>query len=234
MVRAATLPPPSEEAGYARELWGRTVTGRGAIGHLHNAWDVVQLPERKVIYLTGPPASGKSSLAGALQASFGANVYSYGALLTSRIAAARDRTGLRSRSAELVQASDVEDLDLGPVRRVRTSSADLVVIDSHAVTKEAWGFRAIPYSSAGISGLGITHILCLYAPAEMIVERIAQDSGSRPTPERFEVEVHQQLQNSLALAYSHTLGVPIHFVANVGELESALSAVATCCDLAVA
>lgn len=187
---------------------------------------------RKVVYLTGPPASGKTSISEALATSYGATVYSYGALLTERIEAARDQAELRSRSADLVRSSDVEDLDEELVRRVQKSDADLIVIDSHAVTKEVWGFRAIPYSSADISGLGITHIICLYASAESIASRITQNAGGRPLPGASEIDTHQQLQNSLALAYSHTLGVPIYFVANEQGLIGSVSAIATCCGLA--
>jgi len=188
--------------------------------------------EHKIVYLTGPPASGKTSISQVLHESYGAQVFSYGALLTERLVPVQGQEELRRRSAGLVTSSMVEDLDIELAQRISESTADLVVIDSHAVTKEEWGFRAIPYSPATLSNLGVTHIVCLYAPTKVVAVRIAESSGGRPLPSPYEVDMHQALQGSLALTYSHTLGVPIFFVANEAALAVAAGSVASCLGLA--
>jgi hypothetical protein len=44
-----------------------------------------------------------------------------------------------------------------------------VVIDSHAVTSEVWGLRALPYSTDALTAIGITQIVCLIADGETLL-----------------------------------------------------------------
>src|SRR5688500_3313637 len=101
-----------------------------------------------VLYLTGAPASGKSTLAGQLEELAGARVYSYGrALMSHRSLEGVTYDDLRGKSAELVTPELIEEIDSSlPSVVAEWREAGPVVIDSHAVTSEAWGLRATPYS----------------------------------------------------------------------------------------
>jgi len=57
----------------------------------------------------------------------------------------------------------------------------------------------------------------------VIAERIRSDSGGRPLPTDEYLLRHDALQGSLALAYAHSLGVPITFVNSEVELEEVVS-----------
>lgn len=170
------------------------------------------MPLRFVAYLTGAPGVGKTTASSLLATRMNARVFSYGAELTESLKAVDDQSELRRRSAEVIDPSHVRDIDARLARIVKSNAVSPVLIDSHAVTKEAYGFRAIPYDIDTISGLGVTVILCLYARVEVMIERISARPDGRPVPNRFDCSTHTNLQCSLAISYAHTLGVPVHFV----------------------
>jgi len=105
-----------------------------------------------VIYLTGAPAAGKSSIAEQLkQVISPLDVFNYRQELTKylseRLGNNLHQDDLRRQSAKLITPEDVEALDsilLENVRILRTKTN--VIIDTHAVTKEAYGFRVTPFS----------------------------------------------------------------------------------------
>jgi adenylate kinase len=181
--------------------------------------------EPQVVYLTGAPATGKSTLARLLGDSYGFLVLSYGELLTQQLAhVVADQVELRERSAEVISTQQIVDLDAHLASRVTeaVTRGQSVVIDSHAVTAERYGFRVIPYQPAGLVGMKITHLVCLYASTSELQRRVGLDAGGRRLLVEGELERHSRLQESLTLAYSHTLGVPAYFVdADDGEASVA-------------
>ncbi|WP_258725766.1 ATP-binding protein [Cellulomonas sp. NS3] len=183
---------------------------------------------RQVIYLTGAPATGKTTTATLLGGMVDAKVLSYGALLTERTASVASQSELRERSAQVIEERDVKDLDAEIAALIRESTAPCI-IDSHAVTKEAWGFRAVPYSHETIRQLGITSIVVLYASPQEIGRRIGSDSQGRPLPDELDLRIHQDLQMNLALTYAHTCHVPAYFVKSEGEPAAVARQVARAC-----
>src|SRR5262245_29385830 len=105
-----------------------------------------------VIYLTGPPATGKSTLmAGLARVVSPLVTFSYSKELAEHVgrrdAAAYSQDDMRKHSAGLITPADVLAVDealVALVRERRTSSH--IIIDSHAVTKEEFGFRVTPFS----------------------------------------------------------------------------------------
>ena len=84
----------------------------------------------------------------------------------------------------------------------------MVVVDSHALTIEHFGFRPVPYSAAQLISINFTWIVCLYAWPSVIQERIRIKPGGRPLPSEADLARHEQLQSALALTY--VISAPRH------------------------
>jgi adenylate kinase len=171
--------------------------------------------QSEIIYLTGAPATGKTSTAAELAAAFDVELFSYGQELTRRLQGrVMNQTELRAASANVITVDDVTATDtrlVGLVEECKTANKSLI-IDSHAVTIESYGFRVIPYSVRQIFKYGFTRIVCLYASADILARRIQEDPGGRPLPSFSQLEQHNTLQASLALNYSHTTGAPLAMI----------------------
>src|SRR5829696_682665 len=106
----------------------------------------------KVIYLTGAPAPGKSSTTRLLAERVPELlIWEYGARLTEhmigRSAGVTHQGDLRTRSAGVVTPEDITEVDRALVAFVAEHrESRSIVIDSHAVTKEEYGYRITPFS----------------------------------------------------------------------------------------
>ncbi|MBZ5671050.1 MAG: AAA family ATPase [Acidobacteriia bacterium] len=170
--------------------------------------------------LTGAPGTGKSTLAGLIQQIVKPlQTVDYGQLLLERL---EQRTGsrisysqLRKLSSDVVSHKDVEKLDadliseLGRLRR-RTN----VVIDSHAVTRERFGYRITPYSGDQLRKLRLDAVVCLHCDPEVLVNRVQANPGGRPSVSPEEARHHQFLQEAVALVYAIGCGCPLFIVDN--------------------
>ena len=174
--------------------------------------------EYDLIYLTGAPAAGKSSIAEQLkQAISPIEVFNYGHELTAYLAG---KTGvplhqdeIRRQSALVITPEDVEALDSILLARVGELRARThFVIDTHAVTKESYGFRVTPFSLQRFAELRPTKIVVLYTSPEVAMSRIGADPGGRPMITAFESGFHSALQASVALSYGTSLGIPVYFL----------------------
>ena len=172
-----------------------------------------------VIYLTGAPATGKSSLCQELADAVEAiEVFEYGAELTAYLNE-KHRKGsdfsqdeLRRMSAKVANKEDIEVVDDRLLSMVKEKRRDhVVLIDSHAVTKESYGFRVTGFDIERIRLLEPTHIVCLYAWPGVVRARISQDSGGRPHVSGEEAEMHAHLQSSVAIGYGLATGAPVYF-----------------------
>lgn len=170
----------------------------------------------KTIYLTGAPASGKSTTAQTLlRANPDIAIWEYGARLTdylkSRSIDLVDQSQLRAQSAAVVTPEDIENVDIALLDFViQNRSTKHVLIDSHAVTKETFGFRITPFSLEQFAKLQVDEIWVFYASPQVTRERIAADSGGRPTPTEEEARLHTTLQASVAATYGMSIGRAVH------------------------
>jgi adenylate kinase len=171
----------------------------------------------EVMYLTGPPAAGKSSVSRALQEMIRPlAVFEYGQRLTEYLA--RERSGLtqdaiRERSAQVVTPDDVAAVDRELIEFVATErSRSHVLIDSHAVTKEQYGFRITAYSLEDIRRLAPTMVCMLYTAPDVTMARIEAAPAGRPMITEFEAQFHTELQAAVAATYAVGLGVPMYLI----------------------
>src|SRR5580698_7304074 len=105
----------------------------------------------KVTLLTGAPGTGKSTLRRSLEPCInGLQHFDYGELLlrcVERQGATLSYSELREQSSSVISPADVLATDewvIAEIKRLRIVSD--VIIDSHALTREEYGFRAIPFS----------------------------------------------------------------------------------------
>lgn len=165
-----------------------------------------------VVYLTGAPATGKSTLCRQLVAEVSdLKLFSYGAelrdLVNRRAASSMTATGIREKSAEVVRPEDVRELDDRLVAWVTDQRArHPIVIDSHPVTKEVYGFRVTAFSAEQVRLLTPDVVICLYAAPEELERRIRADPQGRPLPSLHELSLHNQAQVDVAVQYGVLLG----------------------------
>lgn len=170
----------------------------------------------KVIYFTGAPAAGKSSTSKELSARVpNLRVWEYGARLTAHCAARDasivDQRQLRSRSAGIVTPEDVAAVDdqlLSFVTEWRGKSN--VIIDSHPVTKESWGYRITPFSLGQFATLAPDEVWVLFASPEETRRRIKADDGGRPLITEEEARMHTMMQASVAATYGMSTRCPVY------------------------
>jgi adenylate kinase len=186
----------------------------------------------KVIYLTGAPAAGKSSTTRLLFDRVpDMAVWEYGARLTEYCAArSADVTGqhdLRARSAGIITPEDVAEVDRALLAFVDENRLDRhVLIDSHPVTKESYGYRITPFSLEQFAQLRPDEIWVLYANPEETRRRIESDPGGRPLVTEEEARTHTMLQASVAATYGMAIRCPVYMFDTAvprGELVARLA-----------
>lgn len=173
----------------------------------------------KVIYLTGAPATGKSTLSRNLaRLEPELKVFAYSEELRKLIqrksgGRAMTEDDIRRQSALVVTPQDVEQLDDELVEMVQLERGHRsILIDSHPVTKEQYGFRVTGFDAPTIQRLNPDVLVCLYAPAEVTRSRIQADAMGRPLISEFEAQMHTHLQAAVVTQYGVLTGKAVYFL----------------------
>lgn len=185
-----------------------------------------------VVYLTGAPATGKSTLCKSLASRFKRlTVFAYSEELRHFISAKTTRLlsedEIRAQSSVVVTAEDVAALDEHLISRVTLERKSApFIIDSHPVTKEGYGYRITGFSVDALKRLDPDVIVCLYTPPEIAIQRIGAYAMGRPMINRFEAEMHTQLQTAVAAQYGVILGKPVYLLNSAVPPEELVALVA--------
>jgi adenylate kinase len=168
----------------------------------------------RVILITGAAGTGKSTLVRSILA--GAEPFKrvdYGQLLLDHKAR---QTGvrmtyeeLRRDSATAITPEDVRTVDewlIGQLPQWRTTAN--LLIDSHPVTKEDFGFRVTPFSLEQIRQIQFDVILVLVGEPEQLAQRVALEPLGRPAVNAFQSGFQVYLQSAIAALYAVTCGRP--------------------------
>jgi adenylate kinase len=173
----------------------------------------------QVIYLTGAPATGKSSLTERVIARDPSiDIFCYSQRLRDHVnarTAGSDLTeeSVRRESARAISKNDVDAVDELLVKHVAEfRNQRHIIIDSHPVTKESFGFRITGFSTPGLLELSPDVIVCLYADPDLISRRIENAPAGRPLPSSYEIALHNSLQMGVASQYALSLGKPVYLL----------------------
>jgi len=177
----------------------------------------------KVILLTGAPATGKSTLRRNLTARISNLVdFDYGRLLLNQKSAEGidiSYENLRAHSADVISPSDVSNLDERVIEEIsKLRSTSNVVLDSHAVTRESYGFRAVPFSNEQLSRLKLDVVFVLRCDSAALLERMSEDRKGRQVVSLELAQEHQQLQECVGVVYAISCGCPF-FVLDTTQLS---------------
>lgn len=181
----------------------------------------------KVVYLTGAPAAGKSTLIRTLaQKHNHVEVFEYGARMASwlsskpKLPKQTHQHELRGGTEGRVADSDIEMVDdqMRAWIQSRRNHANLI-IDSHQVTIENYGFRVAPFSAEQLHTFGIDEFWLLVLDSTSTLARIDADPKGRPLPSEFQANLHTSLQANVAVSYAVQLGRPIYVMD--GNLDQA-------------
>lgn len=180
----------------------------------------------KVIYLTGAPASGKSSTTHAIsQIVPNTEIWEYGARLTDyvnrRMQLENTQVDIRRQSASIITPDDVRSVDKALLQFVddRRRHAN-VIIDSHPVTREAYGFRVTAFSAAQVALLAPDEIWVLYTDPSVAVTRIKDDPQGRPLIDIEQARMHTLMQASVASTYGIITGSPVYFFDSASDHDT--------------
>ncbi len=170
----------------------------------------------QVIYVTGAPASGKSTTTQALlKAMPGVALWEYGARLTEHLRSRGvdlvDQKELREKSSHVALGEVINEVDDHLLAFVAERRAfGHVIIDSHPVTREHYGFRITAFSHERFRMLAPNEVWCFYTAPEIAIARIEADPRGRPQIDVETARTHTSLQASVAATYGIAAGCPVY------------------------
>jgi len=183
----------------------------------------------KVVYVTGAPAAGKSStLAYLRKADPSIQTFEYGARLTemvqARTAGIKSQDDIRSRSATLIGPEDIVEMDRRLLAFVEEHRGrQTVLIDSHPVTKESYGFRITAFSMEQIRQFSPDEVWVFFASPQETRRRIEEAPGGRPLVSEEEARMHTTIQASVAATYGIMSPAPVYLFDTEQDRDALLS-----------
>lgn len=183
----------------------------------------------KVVMLTGAAGTGKSTLAAECATHIRPlHLVNVGQLLlkAKRSQGYPDLTydQLRTLSGSAVTPEDVRAVDSEfirnlPALRARTN----VLVDSHAVTRESYGYRITHYSFDDLRRISFDAIVITYCHPETWLERWSRNPQGRPELSPFEVQKHMALQEAIGLNYAIACGCPCYVLDTTSQTPAMLA-----------
>lgn len=175
----------------------------------------------KVVYLTGVPASGKTTLCERVtRRVHDTKHFRFGRELTAFLQEKHSITQeeLRSGTAhistpQIVRQIDERAISFADEHRAKSN----IIIDTHALTTEAFGFRLTPMSMEQIIRLAPDIIVCVTALPTIVRKRVHAASMGRSILNEDQLCQQAHLQQSLVVTYSAMCGAPAYFIENNDE-----------------
>ena len=121
---------------------------------------------------------------------------------------------------DLLSASDALDARAA----VEREPGQWLIVESHAVTREAFGWQANPDPPGVLARYRYDSLVYLDAPASVIHGRVQADQGGRLARDQRDITVLSRMQMAIAVGYSAALGVPLNVI-DAGVPPGAVTAV---------
>lgn len=182
--------------------------------------------KKRTVYLTGAPAAGKSTTLQQLRGLVNdIEIWEYARRLADYIGSKRSQqvshSELRSGSATIVSPKDIVAVDMLLLNYVTAARGKKhIIIDSHPVTKEDYGFRCTPFSQKQIKAIRPDEIWTLYADPITTIERVKAHGGGRKQVNEEEARMHTLLQANIATNYGISAGCPVYFFDSGSDQDS--------------
>ena len=170
-----------------------------------------------IVYLTGIPGVGKTSVTQAIKSiDSRIEIIRYSDVLKSYYKTVYNQEyttqQLREGSSKIISAEDIKCLDNHVVQMIKRSKAEHIIIESHAVTVEEFGYRATPFSKHILTATNPDSIVVLYADPVLLQQRISMNPQGRREQTINDIVYEQNIQAMLALAYSFFIGAKTYFI----------------------
>ena len=164
----------------------------------------------KVVYLTGAPGVGKSTLANELGAkSERVKVFNYGSAMVDSIAARRSSNRppsveeLRRDTYAVVGRDDIKAVNAALAAWISEHRNDShLIIDTHQVALDQSGLIALTFSQDELGSFLADEVWVISTSVETAISRISRDPNGRNIPSPRIAGLHATLQENLALYYS--------------------------------
>ena len=171
-----------------------------------------------VFLLTGVPAVGKTTVAKKLaELIHPLEIISFGEIILT--ARADERPSIthselrRNPTSEATMRTIKKSSELLVSRLHELRTHANVVIDSHSVAKDRYGFRVSPDGISLLNRIGLRAVFVLHADYDEISRRLKADAEGRRAVTTADIAIHERLQDSVAISYGVATGCPV-FVVN--------------------
>lgn len=178
----------------------------------------------KIIYLTGPPAVGKSTINLELKKKRSdIKFFEYGKEMSKYLTQKSTRSKisqseLKSGVEGYVTSFDIQHVNKRMIKFIQDwKDSYHIIIDSHQVTKEDYGFKSTLFSKDELHQAKFTSIFFLYCEPSSIIQRISNKSDGRPTISEFEALLHNEYQSSIIPLYCFELGISAYYLDSGGS-----------------
>jgi len=183
----------------------------------------------KVVMLTGAAGTGKSTLS----QEAGARIrplhrVDFGQLLLERKIGqgftALNYEKLRTESASVITREDVKAVDaqlIDSLPQLRNETH--VLIDSHAVTRERFGYRITHYSFDELKRIALDAVVVTYCRPDVFAARHKSSPRGRPPITDIEAQHQMTLQEAVAVNYAILCGCPCFLLDTTDRSPSELA-----------